>query len=296
MNRIVGVGACVLDTVIECSAYPAEDTKLRASGILKRGGGPVGNALAAAAVLGAKAAYLGTLPDNADGDFLADELERYGVRCRAGRVQADAFTSYVILGKDKGSRTCIFEKGTLPDDSSFLNVEELKKADILHLDGNFLQSAVYAAQFAKNNGIRVSLDAGGLYSGIGDLLPLVDILIPSAEFALGWTQEPDVPSAMQKLYAMYRPAVLVVTEGARGGRYLEDGQVRSYPSFSVAVKDSNGAGDVFHGAFLVAYAKKKSVGECCRFASAVAALKCTGVGVKQSIPSLQETEIFLQCN
>lgn len=296
MSKIAGVGACVLDTVIECDTYPKEDTKLRAFGVVRRGGGPVGNALAAAAVLGAKAVYLGTMPDSADGDFLADELERSGVRCRAKRIDADPFTSYVILSKNTGSRTVIFEKGTLPDDSAYLNMEELKKVDILHLDGNFLQSAIYAAEFANKNGIKVSLDAGGLYNGIGDLLPLVDILIPSAEFALGWTKEKSIPQAMQKLNEMYCPAVLVVTDGSRGGYYFADGEAKRYASFSVTVKDSNGAGDVFHGAFLYAYAKKKPIAECCRFASAVAALKCTGVGVKQSIPSLRETEIFLQCN
>ncbi len=293
MSRIVGVGACVLDAIIECPFYPKEDSKLKATAVIRRGGGPVGNALAAAAAMGAKAAYLGTLPLGADGDFLAEELERYGVRCRAKRVDGDAFTSYVVLAGDTGTRTCIFEKGTMPDDSSYLNTEELQRADILHLDGNFLQSAIYAAEFAQKNGITVSLDAGSAYEGIGDLLPFVDVLIPSAEFALGWTKERTLADALCSLNEMYRPAALVVTDGVRGGYYFAEGRAEKYPAFPVEIKDSNGAGDVFHGAFLAAYGEKQSVAECCRFASAVAALKCTGIGVKQSIPLRREVEIFL---
>ena len=39
--------------------------------------------------------------------------------------------------------------------------------------------------YAKEKGVKVSLDAGGLYQGIERLLPYVDILIPSAEWI--WT-------------------------------------------------------------------------------------------------------------
>ena len=163
----------------------------------------------------------------------------------------------------------------------------------MHLDGNFLNSAVFAAGEAKKYGVKVSLDAGGIYDGIEKLLPLTDILIPSAEFALAYTKKDNLPDAMFSLYELYQPSVLVITDGNRGGYYFSDGKINKYSAFSVDVKDSNGAGDVFHGAFLVAFAAGKTVAECCRFASAVAALKCRGVGCKQSIPDLKETERFL---
>ena len=127
MSLIVGLGACVLDTLIEVDKYPDEDTKQKSQRVLRCGGGPVGNALAAVSVLGEQAVYIGTMPKNSDGDFLTDELESYGVKSFASRVAAEAFRGYVILNKEKGSRTCIFNRGTLPDDPSLLNMEVLKK-------------------------------------------------------------------------------------------------------------------------------------------------------------------------
>lgn len=41
MKKVVGIGACVLDTLIACNAYPNEDIKYRANSTTKTGGGPV---------------------------------------------------------------------------------------------------------------------------------------------------------------------------------------------------------------------------------------------------------------
>ena len=48
MARIVGIGACVFDTLYEIPSYPREDTKTRATGSKPAGGGPVATGLVAA--------------------------------------------------------------------------------------------------------------------------------------------------------------------------------------------------------------------------------------------------------
>ena len=55
MKKIVGLGACVYDTLITCDKYPIEDTKHQAGNIFVSGGGPVGNALVVASKLGVRA-------------------------------------------------------------------------------------------------------------------------------------------------------------------------------------------------------------------------------------------------
>ena len=51
MARIVGIGACVFDTLYSISSYPTEDTKTRATSSKCAGGGPVATGLVAAAKL-----------------------------------------------------------------------------------------------------------------------------------------------------------------------------------------------------------------------------------------------------
>ena len=126
----------------------------------------------------------------------------------------------------------------------------------------------------------MSLDAGGLYENIENLLPYADILIPSAEFAKGITGAADVPAAMEKLRKQYSPEILVVTDGSNGGYYLKNGVIFRYESVKVNAVDTNGAGDTFHGAFIAAYCDGKTVEDCCDFARKVAAYKCTQKGAR----------------
>lgn len=295
MKKIVGVGASVLDTIIEMDAYPAEDHKAKAERVFVSGGGPVGNALVAIAKLGGNASYLGLLSADSAGKRMKDEFASYGVDASTVKEIEGAipFTSYIILNRTSGTRTCLFDRGNVPNDPTLPDYSPLEGASILHLDGNCLPIAIEAAKRAKEKGILVSLDAGGLYAGIEELLPYVDILIPSEEFAMGITKKQSAEEAMETLYDKYQPKVLVITQGSKGGIYWENGKAVSYPSFKVNCVDSNGAGDTFHGAFLVRYLDGFSVKECCRFASATSAIKCQRAGVRVALPTKEEVETFL---
>jgi sulfofructose kinase len=283
MKRVVGLGASVLDTLIECGTFPTEDTKMKAERITVTGGGPVGNALIVMSKLGVDAAVLGVFARDSAGDFLLSDYEKYGVDTKyAVRLDGRAsFTSYIVLSKESGTRTCMFDRGTVGDDPSLLDMSALDGADLLHLDGNYMKCAIAAARRARELGVTVSLDAGGRYAGIEELLPLVDILIPSCEFALGITGTTDIPSAMRALKEKYSPKVLAVTDGARGGYYYDGDEIKYYSATPVVAVDTNGAGDTFHGAFAAAYLDTGDVGYSCRLASAVSAYKCMHTGARE---------------
>lgn len=282
MKKVVGLGANVLDTLINCESYPVEDTKQKSSGIFLAGGGPVGNALVVISKLGIKAEVIGALADDSASEYLINDFNKYGVETEGvTRVKnSSSFTSYIVLSDDTGSRTCLFDRGTVPDLIENVNLLPLNDASILHLDGNYMKSAIYAAKKAKELGVKVSLDAGGLYQGVEELLPLVDILIPSAEFAMKFTEKDNIVDAIKILQDKYSPEILVVTNGDKGGCYYEEGKILSYDSVKVKAVDTNGAGDTFHGAFLVAYLNGKNIKECCEYASIVAGYKCTQKGAR----------------
>src|SRR5581483_1490899 len=85
------------------------------------------------------------------------------------------------------------------------------------------------------------------------------------------------------------PPVVVVTEGEHGCWCASAEGTFHVPSFAVApVVDTTGAGDVFHGAFLVGRARGWDLLRSLRLASAAAALKCRALGGRAGIPSLDE--------
>ena len=164
------------------------------------------------------------------------------------------------------------------------------------VDGNEMDAAVEGAKIAKDNGVKVLYDCGGLYDNVERLLALTDIMIPSEEFALGHTGCKTPKDAAKCLFEKYNPQVIVITQGSRGGIIYNGDTFASYPVFPVTVVDSNGSGDVFHGAFAAGIVKGFDYKKCCYFSSAVSALKCRGLGARESVPDFETTIKFLKEN
>ncbi len=299
MNKIVGIGACVFDTLYNIPSYPKEDTKMRATASKPAGGGPVATGLVAAQKLGEQTAYIGNLSDDNGGVFLKKDFEKYGVGTNLIEVKSGyrSFASVLWLSADTTARTCVFDKGDLP--ALVLNdaqIEAIKNAEILMVDGNEMDAAVEAAKIARANGTKVLYDCGGLYAGVERLLALTDIMIPSEEFSLGHTGAETAEEAAKKLYDTYHPEVVVVTQGKKGGIIYDGKEIISYPIYPAVVVDSNGSGDVFHGAFAAAICKGYGYLKCCHFSSAVSGLKCTGVGARESVPDFETVKKYMKEN
>ena len=185
MAKIVGIGACVMDTLLTVPTYPKEDTKMRALSSRPAGGGPAATGIVAAAKLGVDAAFIGVLSDDNGGVFLKQDFERFGVGTELIGVQSGyrSFTSVIWLSQDSASRTCVFDKGNLPPlQLNPEQIEAIKAANVLMVDGNEMDAAVEAAKIARENGTKVLYDCGGLYEGVERLLAYTDMMIPSEEF------------------------------------------------------------------------------------------------------------------
>ena len=98
------------------------------------------------------------------------------------------------------------------------------------------------------------------------------------------------------LFDTYHPAVVVITQGRRGGILFDGTKPTAYPIYPARVVDSNGAGDVFHGAFAAALLRGYDFLTCCHFASATSALKCTGIGARESVPDFETVRTYLKEN
>lgn len=293
---IIGIGSTVYDTLLVVDHYPQEDTKLRGLETRIQGGGPCATALVAASRCGLSTSYMGTIGDDAFGQYMLDDLRHWGVDTSHVHIERGAisFHSTVILNRSTASRTCIWNSGTVkPPNPNQLDEEALRHTRALHLDGHMLDAAVCAADICRREGIPICLDAGGLYPGIERLLPYVDYLIPSEEFALRFTGVSDAQSASFRLMDLYHPRLIVITQGSRGGLILDENGMRRYASYPVTVRDSNGCGDTFHGAFLTGILKGMNADNACRYASAAAAIKCTRVGARLGMPDDAECRHFL---
>lgn len=299
MSKIVGIGANVCDTLFSVPTYPKEDTKMRAESMMQAGGGPCATGLVAASKLGESTAFIGNMTDDNPGMFLKSDFQKWGVSTDYINIKSGytSFSSCIWLAADSASRTCVFYKGDVPAlELSDEQREAIKNAEILMIDGNEMSAAIDGAKYAKENGTKVLYDAGGLYEGVENLLPHADILIPSEEFALGHTGCESAEEAAKALYEKYSPEVVVITQGKKGGILYDGKTVTEYPAFLVDAVDSNGSGDVFHGAFAYALTQGYDFYKACVFSSGVSALKCTKVGARTGVPTFDEVIKFLKEN
>ncbi len=295
--EIVGIGSSVYDILMVVDDFPQEDTKLEGGETIVQGGGPCATALVAASKLGASCAYMGTIGDDSFGRYMLDDLEKWGVDTHTVRriPGAVSFHAVVILNKRIASRTIVWNRGTAePPVIGDIDMDILRRAKILHLDGHMTATAIEAAKQCRKFGVKVSYDAGGLYPGVEELLPYADYLIPSEEFALKATGAANAEEAAKQLMQTYWPEIVILTQGVRGGIILDDQGLRRYDSYPVDVVDSNGSGDTFHGAFAAARLKGLNADSACSYASAAAAIKCTRLGARRGMPTDAECRAFLR--
>lgn len=295
--EIIGIGSSVYDTLMVIGQYPTEDTKLEGIETKVQGGGPCATALVAAAKLGESAAYMGTIGNDPFGTYMVEDMNFWGIDTSATKYIPDctSFHSVVLLNKATGSRTCIWNRGNVPQPKpEELDFDMLKHAKVLHCDGHMLDAAVAAAKFCRENGIKVSYDAGGTYPDVERLMAYTDWMIPSEEFAMKKTGETDPEAAARKLYETWHPELIIVTQGSRGGILLDEKGPRHYGCYRVEVKDSNGCGDTFHGAFVAAKLKGLTNDDACKYASAAAAVKCTRLGARFAMATDEECRAFLK--
>lgn len=294
---VVGIGTPYYDMVINVSKMPGLDGAAGAKEAFYQGGGKVATAMAAAARLGRSAGMMAKVGENHRGQFIINDFRYNGVDTSAIIVDAPGTSSPFCLSlseEEHKTRIFIGKEGTagelLPEE---IDYEYLGKAKYLHLENGRPASAA-AALFAREHGIVTVMDADNYQEGIVKLLPCLDVFIASEFFYRDMFGDLPYEEGCRKLLEA-GPSTAIVTLGSRGsvGMTAQDGFFRT-ESFQVPVRDTTGAGDVFHGAYIVGLLEGMDAPECARFASAVSAIKCTCFGGRTGIPNRDTVQRFLE--
>ncbi len=288
---MLGIGQISLDrveVVTEEGAGPAAPVELT--------GGQVATALLALARLGATCAYAGAVGDDPAADRVLQPLRDAGVDCSAVKRVAGGRTRRARIRVDAatGEREVRAERDASvrlePGDVDRRRVEE---ARTLLVDAEDPEVSRWAAEVASAAGLPVVLDADRPGPALATLLPLVDFPIVSHEFAEAWGNG-SVRDALAGLAARSRH-LAVVTLGAEGAVAQAAGgdPVLESPGFPVEVRDTTGAGDVFHAAFVWGLLRGLGVREVLRTANAAAAMSCRALGAQGALPDRETLTAFL---
>lgn len=294
MIRIACVGITVLDRIYYVNELPKETGKFVAENYTEVGGGPAATAAVAAAKLGAQVDFIGRTGDDDTGNKLLQELESLGVNTRYAKRYPGARSSQsAILVDAQGERIIVnYPSPDLPEEALWLDNLDFSQWDAVLADVRWHQGAKRAFTLARQAGALTVLDADITPQDIAELVALSDHAAFSAPGLQRLSHLSDHAEALKKSQMLTHGHVYV-TCGADGCFWLENNQLQHAPGYKVRAIDTTGAGDVFHGALALKLAQQATPQEAVKFASAVAALKCTRPGGRAGIPDVDQVCSFM---
>lgn len=289
-TRVICLGLSALDHIwrVDALLTGGISEKIKAADYRCIGGGMAANASVAIARLGGSAEFWGRGGDDAAGREMRRGLASQGVQVDCFRLFPGGRSSVSGLIVDAtGERQIVNFRGDTPEDPSWLPLDSVAAAACVLADPRWVSGAraLFAAARAAN--VPTVLDADMAEKDVfEELLPLTDHAIFSEPSLARFTTE-NVARGLE-MVAAYGCRVAGVTQGAEGVTWRVEGVTRHRPASRIEVVDTAGAGDVFHGAYALAVGARLSVPRSMSFASAAAALKCTRLGGRDGIPTLQE--------
>ncbi len=287
-KRGVFVGLTTVDLVHRIAEPVGANQKATALGQEIVAGGPAANAAVTFALLGGQATLVTDLGRHPLGVLAGDDLSGYGVRVRPVEPEhagAPAVSSIRVLD-GSGDRSVVSVNaaartvaapGWLP--------AVLDDAAVLLLDGHHPALAMAAARAARTRAAPVVLDAGSWKPVLDELLPLVDIAICSSDFAPPGGAPPSslLDRGVRRVAITRGPEPILwwsvepAERRAPGVSAEQDG----VPVPPVLVRDTLGAGDVFHGAFAWHLADRpdRAFADQLARSAVVAAARCQVAGI-----------------
>lgn len=294
MIKIACVGIAVLDRLYFLSSIPQHSGKFEAQRYQECGGGPAATAAVAIAKLGGQVDFIGRVGDDAAGEALIAELKSWGVNTAHCRQIRQAQTTHSsILVDEQGERLIVnYPSKDLPFEAHWLDAIDFSQYDLVLADVRWHEGARFAFEQAKRADVPTLLDGDITPQDIRDLVALSDHAVFSTPGLTRFADIADDEAGLQYA-ANFTRGKVYVTQGSDGIKWREDDCLCHISAFKTEVIDTTGAGDVFHGALALALAEQQETRAAIKFASAVAALKCTKPGGRAGIPDRAQTEAFL---
>jgi sulfofructose kinase len=257
-------------------------------------GGMAATAAAAAAALGGEVEFWGRIGD--------DDIGREAIQAFIARgvdpwvkttADSDSPVSAVIVD-EAGERMLAVYPGQMGLDADWLPLDRLTGVKAVHADFRWVEGARALYLAARKIGCPRVLDAdAGNIQALETLIPMADHIIFSERGLAGLASGKPVEQALLDV-AADRDVVVGVTLGERGSLFAHQGRLHSFEAPQVVALDTNGAGDVFHGAYALAMARDMPWPEAVRYATAAASFKCTKAQGWAQLPSDAEVMAFMK--
>jgi sugar/nucleoside kinase (ribokinase family) len=272
-------------------------------------GGSAANTVIAVAQLGGKCFYSCKVANDAAGDFYLEDLKESGVDSNLASKRPAGTTGkcLVMITKDAQRTMNTFLGITSTFSEAELVESALKESKYLYIEGYLVASptgqkaAVKARELAQAHGVKIAITLSDpamvkfFNAGMKEMIgPGVDLLFSNEEEAMTFAQTSDLLIAREALKKVAK--TFVITRGENGAIIFDGQTFIDIEPFKVKAVDSNGAGDMFAGAFLYAITHGHTYASAGMLASAAASKVVSQYGPRLKWHQTQEVlhQIFKQ--
>lgn len=233
-------------------------------GLKKRaGGGSAANTLVSISQLGGKTFYACKVANDETGDFYMKDLSDAGVDTNLDQVKEDGVTGKcIVMVTDDAERTMNTFLGITADFAEAdLHLEEMKNSEYIYIEGYLVTSdvsrnaAIHARKIAKDHNVKTAFTFSDpamvtyFKDGVSEIIGEgVDVLFSNEEEALTYTGKKSLDEAVKELSKI--ATKVVITLGNKGARVVNGKGTVIIDPVKVDAIDTNGAGDMFAGAFM----------------------------------------------
>lgn len=299
--QLIALGAICSTTIFKVDNIPEAPAKVLANDMRRIVDGMAISAACAFQKLGGQSSVWARVGDDPEARAMRHTLADEGLDVSGLHTLPNTHSSQASVIIDQhGQRLVVpFHDPHVSQDSSWLPVEQLKQAGMLHCDVRWVEGAKHALTAARALGTPTMVDGDmAPVHVLQQLMPLADYAVFSDAGLLAYTGLQDVKQALLQVAERHQGLSRHVGAscGAEGYWWVEDGQLQHVPAPQVQVVDTLAAGDVFHGAFALALLEGKPVRQAALFACVAASLKCTQFGGRLGCPTRAEVEAYLQAS
>ncbi|MDT8282607.1 MAG: adenosine kinase [Gammaproteobacteria bacterium] len=261
----------------------------------KASGGSAANTLIAVSSMGGSSYYSCKVADDELGHFYLNDLQAAKVDCNMdGKHKGGITGKCLVMVTPDAERTMHTFLGISSELSPYeVNEQAIKDARFCYLEGYLTTSEsgkaanIEARTIAEANNIKTALTFSdpfvveyfrdGFTQTIGDG---IDLLFCNEAEALSYTQKSTIDEAIEVIKTFAR--TFAVTLGAKGAVVYDGSSLIDIAANPVTAIDSNGAGDLFAGAFMYGLTHGKNYEE-----AGVLASKASSIIVSQFGPRLK---------
>jgi sugar/nucleoside kinase (ribokinase family) len=280
------VGQTYIDVTFLADEIPTGDEKAVARDYAISFGGNAVTAAFACAKLGIVPDLLTSVADDWLGRMFIDMAAKYGISVHQRKVAESSLSFIMPHGGKRAIVRCRDDHYLHPVPP--LNIQGSRA---LHLDGHQPDAAIHYAKVFREAGILTSLDGGGLRANTHDLLAFIDVAIVAERLC---EQMELSPGEMLHYLKSRGCKIGGVTLGERGMVWYDERGIEGVmPALAVPAEqviDTNGAGDIFHGAYVYSAMARPELSwrEHFVFARSASAHAIQRLGNEQSLPSLDD--------